>query len=386
MIFIEEKKQLKDICQFIYGKSLPKPKRNKGDFLVYGSWWITDFHDDYLIQGPWIIVWRKWTIWSVYYSKQNFFPIDTVFYVEPFEGVDLKFLYYKLQTLWLEKLNSDAAVPWLNRNDALSVELSIPPLPTQQRIASILSNYDDLIENNTRRIEILEEQAQALYRHRFVDFKFPWNEQVKLVDSETEFGIIPEGWEVKEIKSILKLLGWYAFKWNTYKQWWIYWVVTIKNVMDWKFIEDCSNAIDDLPDNLKDYQHLVSWDILLSLTGNVWRVCIVYGNSYLLNQRVAKVSVYEDFDYTFAYCLFRSQQLFDRMNMIAKWVAQQNLSPVETEELQIVMPSLELRINFSWKCNKILQEIINLHQQNSNLKKQRDLLLPRLMSGEILVD
>ena len=75
-------------------------------------------------------------------------------------------------------------------------EVRVPPLPTQRKIASILSAYDDLIENNTRRIAILEEMAQAIYREWFVNFRFPGHENVKLVDSP--LGQIPEGWEADD--------------------------------------------------------------------------------------------------------------------------------------------------------------------------------------------
>ena len=77
------------------------------------------------------------------------------------------------------------------------MEIPVPPLPTQRKIAAVLSTYDDLIENNTRRIEILEEMAQAIYREWFVEFRFPGHEQVPMVDSE--LGLIPQGWEVKQL-------------------------------------------------------------------------------------------------------------------------------------------------------------------------------------------
>ena len=83
------------------------------------------------------------------------------------------------------------------RNLRFTNAVSLPPLPVQRRIADILSAYDDLIENNNRRIAILEEMAQNLYREWFVHFRFPGHEHVKMVDSE--LGPIPEGWEVKKL-------------------------------------------------------------------------------------------------------------------------------------------------------------------------------------------
>ena len=87
----------------------------------------------------------------------------------------------------------------------LSFEFSTPPLNTQRKIAAVLSAYDDLIENNTRRIEILEEMAQAIYREWFVEFRFPGHEQVPMVESE--LGLIPQGWEVVKISDIVRKSG-----------------------------------------------------------------------------------------------------------------------------------------------------------------------------------
>ena len=75
-----------------------------------------------------------------------------------------------------------------------------PPLPTQRKIAAVLSAYDDLIENNTRRIKILEEMASAIYREWFVEFRFPGHEGVEMVESE--LGLIPQGWEVKQLGEV----------------------------------------------------------------------------------------------------------------------------------------------------------------------------------------
>ena len=82
----------------------------------------------------------------------------------------------------------------------LSFDILVPDPRLQRKIASILSAYDDLIENNTRRIAILEEMAQAIYREWFVNFRFPGHENVKLVDSP--LGQIPEGWEVKPAREV----------------------------------------------------------------------------------------------------------------------------------------------------------------------------------------
>ena len=92
---------------------------------------------------------------------------------------------------------SGTAQPQANAQVLTSFPIPLPPLPTQRKIAAVLSSYDDLIENNTRRIKILEEMASAIYREWFVEFRFPGHEQVEMVESE--LGLIPQGWEVKQL-------------------------------------------------------------------------------------------------------------------------------------------------------------------------------------------
>ena len=106
---------------------------------------------------------------------------------------DLKFIYYLLTTLKLEEYNNDAAVPGLNRNLAHKLKLQIPDLETQRKIADVLSTYDELIENNNRRIEILEKTAEEIYKEWFVRMRFPGHENTKFIKG------IPEGWEVKRV-------------------------------------------------------------------------------------------------------------------------------------------------------------------------------------------
>jgi type I restriction enzyme S subunit len=100
----------------------------------------------------------------------------------------------------LEVLSHGATVPRLYKEDILEFELLCPPLPTQRKIAAVLSAYDDLIENNTRRIAVLEQMARLLYQEWFVHFRFPGHEDVAMVDSD--LGPVPEGWEVKELGEI----------------------------------------------------------------------------------------------------------------------------------------------------------------------------------------
>src|SRR4030067_854918 len=193
---------LEELLILNYGKSLPENKRSSGEVPVYGSGGIAGFHKEHLVSGPGIIVGRKGSVGAVFFEKNDFFPIDTVYFVtHNHNETDLRFLYYMLKCLPLESLNSDAAVPGLNRNHAYSLKVRIPNYNVQREIASILSAYDDLIENNNRRIQLLEESARLLYQEWFVRLRFPGYEHTRIMDG------VPEGWDKKKMMDVCDSIG-----------------------------------------------------------------------------------------------------------------------------------------------------------------------------------
>ncbi|TWU02222.1 restriction endonuclease subunit S [Stieleria varia] len=299
---------------------------------------------------------------------------------------DAWFVYYLLRFHGkkIASIASGAATPIVNKTTFAGFEISIPPLPTQRKIASILSAYDDLIENNTRRIAILEEMAQAIYREWFVNFRFPGHENVKLVDSP--LGQIPEGWETGVVNDLLKLLSGFAFKSKTFVDDGGYKVVTIKHVHDGEFQTNSMSLLDSPPDRMPVHCHLETADVLMSLTGNIGRTCLVFGENFLLNQRVAKLHPHRPQDRPLVYWMFRSPDTRQRLEQIANGVAQQNLSPVQTGKMEIPIPPLELRDSYAEVASPMVEAILNLNRKNANLRTSRDLLLPKLISGKLDVE
>ena len=162
--------KLGDICTLNYGKALTATNRVAGNVPVYSSAGVTGWHNTPLVQSKGIIVGRKGSVGTVYYSDKPFYCIDTAYYILPDnEKYDFKWLYYRLKSLHLDKLNEDSAVPGLNRETAYAQEFLLPHLEEQRRIAGILGAIDDKIENNRRINANLELQAQALYKQWFVD-------------------------------------------------------------------------------------------------------------------------------------------------------------------------------------------------------------------------
>lgn len=314
--------------------------------------------------------------------KQGFGSTEfLVFRPVNINDLDCDFLYYYMGQQSIREAMAKTMVgasgrQRVNNKVFNDLQINLPPLSTQHCIANILSRYDSLIENYQKQIKLLEEAAQRLYKEWFVDLHFPGHENTKIVDG------VPEGWEKKPVKTIIELQSGYAFKSSAFMEDGIYKIVTIKNVKDGAFDGENVSKIASIPEKMPKHCILEDGDILLSLTGNVGRVCIVNGKNYLLNQRVAKLkSAYK----AYTYCLFRSRDMFIEVNNLANGAAQQNVSPIRIGEMKILIPEKKWLDDFERTVSNYILGIITLQSQIRFLTEARDRLLPKLMSGEIAV-
>jgi len=283
--------------------------------------------------------------------------------------VDSRFIYYIISdqkfTDYLTNNAKGSAYPAVDTSTFKNADILIPVISEQKKIADVLGAYDDLIEVNQKKIKILEELAQSIYKEWFV--------------KPTQNGIL-EGWEEIELGKKIKVLSGFAFKGKDYIENAKYNIVTIKNVHDGKFINNFNSFINEFPKGMPNHCILKDGDILLSLTGNVGRVCLNFGNNNLLNQRVSKL---ETKYISFAYCLFRNKDFFNRMVLLANGVAQQNLSPIDVGKMKIICPKDSILDDFEKIVFSMISEIISINQQNQNLQKTRDILIPQLVGGKI---
>ena len=294
--------------------------------------------------------------------------------------VDSRYLYYVMLTrefyMQADSVAIGAAQRTISLTSLRNMKVKLPSLDVQQRIATILSRYDSLIENYQKQIKLLEESAQRLYKEWFIDLRFPGHENTKIVDG------VPEGWEKKKIKDLVDLKSGYAFKSSAFVEKGKYKIVTIKNVKDGVFDGDNVSYLNSVPEKMPSHCILQTGDILLSLTGNVGRICMVVGDNYLLNQRVAKL---ESKFPAFTYCLFRHYDTFVAINNLANGAAQQNVSPIRIGEMDMLVANDKIMHHFEKAAENIRTNILNLFSQIRHLTEARDRLLPKLMSGEMEV-
>jgi type I restriction enzyme, S subunit len=174
-----EEKRIDDILELSYGKALKKADRVEGDVPVYGSGGVTGWHNQALVKGPSIIVGRKGTVGSLYWEDKPFYPIDTTFYVK--SAVELTFCFYLLQGLGLDRMNTDAAVPGLNRNNAYR-------LPVPWSHSEIRKQFDGIVGPFRKTIRANHEQNQTLAE--LCDLLLPklMSGEIRLVDAERAVG------------------------------------------------------------------------------------------------------------------------------------------------------------------------------------------------------
>lgn len=257
-----------------------------------------------------------------------------------------------------------------------NLEVSIPPLPEQRAIASILSNLDDKIENNLAMNKTLEEMAMALYKHWFVDFG-PFQDG-KFVDSE--LGMIPEGWEVKEIGNIYSTTsgGTPSRKKSEYFGGTIPWVKSKE--LYGNFVVSTEEKITELGLSKSSAKLLKKGDVLLAMYGATVGECSILTMEAACNQAICALKKKSlSTIYVYHYLKYFKEEILNQ----AVGSAQQNISQKIIKSLKIIVPDIGIPV---LKKIEDLYEIIEHNlKENQTLKEQRDTLLPKLVSGEVRV-
>jgi type I restriction enzyme S subunit len=285
------------------------------------------------------------------------------------------FFVYHLMTTLRDELKSNAggaATPIINKTAFSEIEVSVPPLPVQRRIAGILSAYDELMANSQRRIRLLEAMARALYREWFVHFRFPGHEKHPRVASP--LGHIPQGWEVKTVKDVATVTYGFPFaskKFNTDGIGTP--VIRIRDILDGSI-----NTFTD--EEAEPKYHLKNGDILVGMDGD-FHMCIWSSGHAFQNQRVAK---FESNGNIGNYHLFLALELpIQTWNKSIVGTTVAHLGDMHIKTIQIAWPPAKILAKAREILEPMSEQIIGLKRQIRNLRRTRDLLLPRLLSGQV---
>ncbi|KRE73914.1 restriction endonuclease subunit S [Paenibacillus sp. Soil750] len=325
------------------------------------------------------------TIGNVYvYKKEDKFGISSsVAIIRPnAKEVNSYYLYYVLNSSYFRKMldimKGGVAQGYINLPLLRKMPILLPPLPTQQIIADILSVYDNFIDNNNRRIELLEQSAQQIYKEWFVRFRFPGYETASFTKG------IPNGWEVKSISELSHITdGTHDTPKPTDEG---YYLITGKHIVNDTIDFSTAYYISE-----KDHiaiskrSGLEKGNILFSNIGTIGSTCIIGENTDFSVKNVIIIKPHDNKGTCFLYCLLKNNTTQEIFKQQASGSSQQFISLGFMRKYKVLIPNLEVLKKFSLLVEPILDEKSLLHTKNKNLAKQRDLLLPRLMNGQLEV-
>lgn len=301
---------------------------------------------------------------------------------------DRRLIYYLLCTQIenVKKIAGGAATPIVNKTAFTNIVLEVPPLPLQRKIASILSAYDGLKENNNRRIKILEEMAQAIYKEWFVNFRFPGHEKIKMVspspsgrgrgEGVNNMGMIPEGWEVKKLGDICTIVMGQSPKSEFYNE----------DGNGLPFHQGVTDFGDRFP---SDRMHCTvqnriaeAGDILFSVRAPVGRINIADKKMVIGRGLCAIRSRTGSQSFVF-------QQLKDKFqepDTMGSGTIFKSVTKEDVYGIKMIVPSGKTQNNFEESAQPFFRKLEILYNKNENLRKTCDLLLPKLISGEVEVE
>ena len=363
------------------GFDLPESKIVDGEYPVVASTNIKAYHNAYKVKPPVVVTGRSGSLGKVQYIDSKCWPLNTSLYSKDFRGNNPKYIYYFLQTMHLEQYNAGAGVPTLNQNHLQQLKIIVHDIDEQKKVSYILSAYDNLIENNNKRIKLLEQMAENLYKEWFVRFRFPGYEHV-----EFESGI-PKGWEILRANQLFD--------------------ITIGKTPDRKIFEYFSNipecnypwiSISDMRSastfvfKTKEYltfnavntcnvKIIPKNTVLVSFKLTVGQVAITTSDM-CTNEAIAHFTTDNATMREYIYLYLKKFQYSDLGNTSSIGTA---VNSKIIKNMKIILPSSELLNRFHDYVYSIFEEIRLLNETSSNLTKQRDMLLPRLMSGKLEV-
>lgn len=307
------------------------------------------------------------------------FPDSIIGFLPDKKKADLKFIKYCLDTykIQIQSISQGATQDNLSLEKLRSINFLVPELSTQKMIGSVLFNYDQLIENNTKRIAILEQMAEQIYKEWFVRMRFPGHQNTKFIKG------IPEGWEVKKISDICNIMsgGTPSTKISEYWDGSIPFF-TPKDVPDSFY---CLSTIQNITEtglrkcNSKLYPKNT---IMLTARGTVGKISLL-NTAMAMNQSCFALSSSE-FSNFYLFMLLRAQM--EAFKKMANGATFDSIVLRTFDMLKVVHPPKGLINQYADITAPIFNELSTLAETIEKLTESRNLLLPRLISGKLSVE
>jgi type I restriction enzyme S subunit len=357
--------RLGDVLTLKRGHDLPEHSRQDGDVPVVSSSGITGRHKEAKAKAPGVVTGRYGTIGEVFYLEEDYWPLNTALYVIDFKGNDPQFAAYFLRNILKGYQSEKAAVPGVDRNVLHEIKVRVPDVQLQRHIAFTLSTYDDLIENNRRRMALLEESARLLYREWFVRLRFPGYEHTPNEDG------VPQGWFMTNFGSVVTNFDRLRKPLSTLE----------REQREGEFpYHGAAGILSYIDGFVFDGRYLlIGEDGTVQTTAGNPMLQLVEGRFWVSNH--AHVVQGATVSTEFLYCFLADYPIQGHVT----GVAQPKITQANLNRIPVIAPSESLQNMFQEYVATIFDQRFSLQSQNQKLRAARDLLLPRLMSGEITV-
>jgi len=353
----------------------------QGEYPYYGAQGVIDHIDGYIFDGRYILVaedgenLNSKKLPLALFATGKFWVNNHAHILRGKAGVaDDTFLLACLNNADIKPFVTGAAQPKLSQGNLRLIEIPLPPFPIQRRIAGILSAYDELIENSQRRIKILESMARALYREWFVHFRFTVHESVPRVPSA--IGEMPQGWEVKKLKDVCRLTMGQSPKSEFYNE----------DGLGVAFHQGVTDFGDRFPSDrlfcTADGRMSEAGDILFSVRAPVGRMNIA--NKQIMLGRALSAIRHQSGYQAFLWEQLRNR--FTKDDMMGNGAIFASVTKEDMQGIDLVCPPEKIVEAATAHFEPLHTELATLSQQTQNLRHTRDLLLPRLLSGQIDVE
>ncbi|WP_042057373.1 restriction endonuclease subunit S [Aeromonas allosaccharophila] len=348
---------LGDVITLKRGYDLPNDSRIEGDIPVVSSSGITGYHNEAKIKAPAVVTGRYGTLGEVYYVEQDCWPLNTALYVKDFKGNRPKYVHYFLKNILRGMQSDKAAVPGVNRNDLHARKVIYAESDSlQKNIEDLLSPYDELIDNNLRRIKLLEDTARLLFKEWFLLFRFPGHEYVKISNG------LPEGWTKEPLENLLILQRGFD--------------LPVDRRKDGDIPIIASTGVNGYHNEAK----VSGPGVVTGRSGSLGTVMYISKNFWPLNTALW-VKEFKKVSPIFATFLLRSMGLQNYNGGAAVPTLNRN----DVHKVEVVCPDTKSIEAFDEYVNPVFKQIELLEEHNKKLSMARDLLLPRLMNGDITV-
>ena len=378
-----EYRKLKTLAKYPTGKLNSNAAVEDGEYPFFTCAHDIYRIDQYSYDGEYVLLGGNNASgdFPIFYYNGKFDAYQRTYLIQPLsKDTDTKYLYYSIG-LKLHQMKANAsgtATKFLTQPILNNINIEYRDIEEQKRISNILSAYDNLIENNNKRIKLLEQMAENLYKEWFVRFRFPGYE-----DMGFENGI-PMGWKIKRIKDFGQVITGktpsteissnYGDK---------YLFIKTPDMHDNMYVIDSSEKLSEHGNDVQKLKKLPRWSIMVSCIGTGGVVSINSKEAHT-NQQINSIVLHDENNIEWLFFVCKSLKTTIEM-FGATGSTMTNLSKGKFENLKILEPNLELIDKYHMYTYDIFKEVEKLMYSNENLIKQRDLLLPRLMSGKLEV-